>query len=92
MMNTMMNDEMLIKVTGGDYGDTEAECKSGAPLYKVGDYVEAYVTGFHWHTERGKIIEVMKAKVYTSYGFEYRYKIQFHNWTTDVVTADGIEK
>ncbi|MDO4468134.1 MAG: hypothetical protein Q4C49_14225 [Bacillota bacterium] len=37
-----LNEEMLVNVAGGDYGDQNIEKETGKPLYQIGEQVECY--------------------------------------------------
>ena len=58
-----MNDDMLRKVTGGDFGDSKYEHDNNVYLYKVGDTVEVYSNILHVNTKRAVILEVKKGNV-----------------------------
>ena len=96
MMNTKaMNDEMLTKVTGGNWGDTFTEYTNGTQLYKTGDTVEVYNTVFHVTTKRAVVMGVTT---------EYRivggvtlshvpvYYVRYADNSHEFVLAESIER
>ena len=62
LMNAkMINDEALKLTAGGNNRDIQIELDTGAPLYKVGDEVEVFISPFiHIHTNHGKILGVVR--------------------------------
>ena len=92
MRNTMikaMNDEALVRISGGDNGDSEIEKRLGTRLYKVGDVVEVYTNWLHIFTTRAIIDAVgLDEKGYVCY-----HVIYFDNkGTIDLVSADKIQR
>ena len=65
MMDTMknmrntMDDELLLKVNGGDFGDSAYEAENHVRLHSVGDFVEVYDNWLHITTTRGEIIRMI---------------------------------
>ena len=51
-------DTALIKVTGGNYGDSKFEHDHNLQLYKVGDQVEVFTDSFHTFTRHAVITNV----------------------------------
>ncbi|MDO4467571.1 MAG: hypothetical protein Q4C49_11310 [Bacillota bacterium] len=78
-----LNEEMLVNVSGGDYGDHEIEKETGKPLYQIGEQVEMYITAFHIHTKRGTIIDIRKLPM-----SPYEYLIQIDDETYWAYAAD----
>ena len=74
MMNTTaMRDEMLTKVTGGNYGDSSFEKRSCIPMYYPGDIVEVYTNFLHIFTNRGKIVKLK----FQDFDKPYKYLVEF---------------
>ena len=96
MMNTrMMNDEMLTKVAGGNYGDTCKEFDSGIQFYNVGDTVEVFNTLFHASTKRGVIEavgeEYLHVRDFTG-GYVPKYFVRYSRNSAEWVFANDIER
>ena len=70
-----MDDEALIHVTGGDYGDSNYEHDHNVVLYKVGDTVEVFTGIVHLFTNRGQIKKISSGKVGKS------------AWSSDLIEA-----
>ena len=87
MTRAALNDDMLTRVTGGNYGDTSRELKNGEPLYKIGDKVEVFVDIFHWFTKTGVIID----RTITNDG-SYIYCLKCNTGSTDWAYANDIER
>ena len=91
MMNTestanAVNDEVLAKTVGGDWGDSTAEKKGWIPMYWTGCVVEVYTNFLHWFTKRGKIIRSSIEKIGV-----YRYLVEFEDGSQKWVEASDIE-
>ena len=84
-MNNKINDAELNNVTGGDNGDTQVEIDNKIAIYKVGDVVEVYQTGVHWHTTRATITNV------NTHGIYPLYTVKYADGTERKVQANDIE-
>ena len=62
-----MNDDMLSRVNGGDYGDTAAETKWGLPIYRPGQIVEIYTSFLHITTYTVRIKAVIRVYADSDY-------------------------
>ena len=87
MNMTAMNDDALVRVTGGDKCDTYWEKKTGTPLYSAGDTVEVYDSWLHIQTDTATVL-------FRGYALDgsFTYQVQIHEtgkikW----VPADDIE-
>jgi len=90
-------DDQLDKVSGGDSGDVYKEIADNMqdvkPLYKVGDRVEVYNTGFHVSTKAGVIQSVTIRKTRGGSGYIPYYTVYIYedNETKEVI-SDDIER
>ena len=85
-------DEALENVAGGNNGDTEKEYETHQRMYSVGETVEIFKSGFHWHTTRGVIIEVKNTDEYDYDMVVPCYKVRLENGKEDWYYADDIER
>ena len=97
-MTRTINDELLTKVTGGDWGDSNYEHDNGIQLYNVGDYVEVYTDHFHLFTMNAKVQNVSSKKVITNWHNWNEievpfYKVRFTGGDrTEWISSDWIER
>ena len=97
MMNTkMMNDEMLVKVTGGDNGDARKDTKEDRPWYAVGDALWVYITPIHFLRALRYVVDRYYGAEFKAGGeadyFCWHYKVKDDiTGLTSWVTADDIE-
>ena len=99
MMNTirMMEDRTLSFVAGGNDGDSKFEHDRGVVLYKVGDTVEVFESGWHIMTKRGTIIEVGTKNIHPSIWNTSRldvpaYLVKFEDGHEKWVVSNDIER
>ena len=83
----VMNENALLKVTGGNNGDTDIENKSRTPLFSVGQSVEVFIMHyFHIHTRHATIVAV------TPHYNGFVYTVIYDNGDVKEVYADDIER
>ncbi|MDO4467572.1 MAG: hypothetical protein Q4C49_11315 [Bacillota bacterium] len=78
-----LNEEMLVNVSGGDYGDADIEIKTGKPLYQIGEQVEVYNTDFHISTTRMTVSNLRKLN-----NGAYQYEVTLNGGYVWVYAAD----
>ena len=97
MMKELM-DTALIKVTGGNYGDSEIEHNNNMCFYKVGDSVEKFISRAHIWTKHAVVTAVEMGWAEAGHIWNRSfieapiYSLVYDDGTTDIASSNDIER
>ena len=100
MRNTVLktiDDEALVNVAGGDWGDSKYELENNLYLYGPGDTVEVYDNFLHITTTKAEVLTMGRrmgpVEQYIRDGFMIPfYLVQYENGSKEWVTSNVIER